>query len=165
MSQPQWKLIAQLGDADPISYGGYFIYEDRTGVYAPEAEVLIAPDDDETGEWIVYRFSLDRCTYIDGILSDNPYHPELSAWWAQSPDEAKRRPQDTTKLSNLALCTGRTELNYINMFCSEDPRVRAMAYEAIGLYHGWENLDAYPRTFTNRADVEARYAAELTEQE
>src|ERR1039458_5750984 len=59
------KLVAQLGDASPIDYGGYFIYEDDTGVYAPEGELLESPDTDETPEgWKVYRFSLDRLKQI-----------------------------------------------------------------------------------------------------
>ena len=42
--QPKWKLIAQLGDVNPIDYGGYFIYEDETGVYPPEGEKLLIID-------------------------------------------------------------------------------------------------------------------------
>ncbi len=43
--QPKWKLLANLGDANPIDYGGYFVYRDETGVYRDEAEKLISPDE------------------------------------------------------------------------------------------------------------------------
>jgi hypothetical protein len=44
-------LIDNLGDADPISYGGYFIYDDGS------AELLDVPEN-EDGEYIVYRFDI-----------------------------------------------------------------------------------------------------------
>ena len=47
MSQPVWSCIANLGDVNPIDYGGYFVYIDTTGVYPPEAELLIAPSDND----------------------------------------------------------------------------------------------------------------------
>ena len=43
--QPKWKLLANLGDANPIDYCGYFVYRDETGVYRDEAEKLISPDE------------------------------------------------------------------------------------------------------------------------
>lgn len=164
MSQPKWKLIANLGDVNPIDYGGYFIYIDETGVYDPEAELLIAPEDEDedgNGEWTIYRFELERCTYIDGILSDNRFHPELSAWFAQSPAERAERPQDTTNLANVASFIDSTEDALQTDLCSDDPIARAHAYRAIGDYHGFENFDSYPITLRNRAEVEARYAEEI----
>lgn len=155
-NQPIWREIAQLGDADPVSYGGYFIYQDETGVYAPEGEWLASPDTDDAPEgWTVHRFSLDRCTYTepenDGggpyakVLSDNPYHPFHPAWFADD-------------LHKVADFIGESVDVLREWFCSEDIQERAFAYRAIGEYHGFDNLDGYPLTFKRRKEVERRYA-------
>ena len=187
--QPKWKFIANLGDTHPITYGGYFIFIDETGVYPPEAELLQEPSDDEvnrddrakdkaerdlarefeaanpdadpaacdsyvvehlpkrwtsTLKWMVYRFTLNPCTYIDGVLSDNKFHPEYPAWFARD-------------LHSIASSSGQpSDHAFIGMFLSDDPCERAWAWRAVGEYHGFENLDSYPLTLT-RAEVEARY--------
>src|SRR5215475_15130359 len=89
--QPKWRRVANLGDVNPVEYGGYFIDVDETGVYAPEATWLEAPDDEPedaaSESWTAYRFILEQCTQsIDGVLSDNQYHPEAPAWFAESLD-------------------------------------------------------------------------------
>jgi hypothetical protein len=146
MSQPAWKLVAQLGDADPISYGGYFVYEDATGVHPPEAELLESPDDDDAPEgWTVYRFPLERCTFIDGVLSDNSYHPECPAWFADD-------------LNSVASCMGLDVQALRDDLCSADPIRLAEAYRAIGEYHGFINMDEYPISDFDRSQLEARYA-------
>ena len=155
MSQPAWECIAQLGDKNPIDHGGYWILRDTTGVYSEEAELLIVPDD-EDGDYTIHRFTLERCTFIDGVLSDNKFHPDHAAWWAKPEAERNARPQDTTYLKNLA--------DFIEMgveelaadFCSEDALKRAMAYRAVGDYHGFDNLDNYPLTM-KLGEVKARY--------
>jgi hypothetical protein len=159
--QPKWKLLANLGDVNPIEYGGYFIFEDGTGVYDPQGEYLEAPDDD-TGTWYVYRFDLDRCTLTtsepdhDGstytVLSDNPYHPLHPAWFAR---KDPKRPQDSG-LEDVANFTGQDVAELEAALCSEDVIERAHAYRDIGSYHGFDNLDSYPLTLT-RAEVDARY--------
>lgn len=138
--QPTWKMVANLGDVDYITYGGTLVYTDTTGVYPAEAEIIVPVQD----VWIVYRYILDRCTYINGILSDNRFHPELPAWFADNLD---------------AVCTTYSvELDdVIEQLCSENPVERAGAYQMIGEYHGWDNLDNYPLTFNHRDDMEARY--------
>lgn len=68
MSQPQWKFVANLGDADPIENGGAFVFIDETGVYPPEVEILEEPaEDNGPKHWHVYRFSLDHCTFASDI--------------------------------------------------------------------------------------------------
>lgn len=146
--QPQWKCIARLGDADPVSYGGYFVYIDETGVYPPKAEKLFEPSDDQDlddpkARWTVYRFILEPCTFEDGVLSDNPYHRGFPVWFAD-------------KLAGIAAFVGQTELQLITSFCSVDPVDRAFAWQAVGDYHGYENLDSYPLQLT-QAEAEARY--------
>jgi hypothetical protein len=142
--QPRWQLIANLGDASPIDYGGYFVYRDLTGVYTEEAEVLESPEDD-SGEWTVYRFALDRCTLANGILSDNAFHPEIPAWFSDDIDA-------------IASATGDNASLIRSSFCSSDPLQRANVYRLLGEHSGFINLDQYPTTFTDRAEVEARYS-------
>lgn len=141
-NQPKWKLVAQLGDVHPIDYGGYFVYEDETGVYAPEVEFLVAPDDD-SGEWTAYRFSLEPCTFINGVLSDNKFHPDKPAWFAD-------------KIGKVAECSGQPDIDaFISSLTGDNIEDKAWAWRAIGEYHGFENLDNYPLTLKTRKDVEA----------
>jgi hypothetical protein len=155
--QPIWKLVAQLGDVHPIDYGGHFVFEDETGVYPPEAEILLVQDDTngEPTEWLAYRYSLDKLAMVDGYLvnarfvgRDDLPHPIASydEWFHRDLDGcAANISTDTETLRR--------------MFCSDDIRERARAYEFIGGYHGFDNLDGYPLAYTSRTDVEQRYRA------
>jgi len=145
-AQPIWQQIAQLGDSHPVEYGGYWIFTDETGVYDAEAELLDSPDH-EDGEYIAHRFGLDRCTFIAGVLSDNRFHPDKPAWFAD-------------RLASVAECMGAKLAEIIEMLCSDDAIERAAAYRMIGEYHGFDNLDSYPLVMT-RAEAEARYSAPL----
>ena len=127
MSQPAWECIAQLGDKNPIDHGGYWILRDTTGAYTEEAALLMVPDD-EDGKYTIYRFTLDRCTFINGVLSDNKFHPDHAAWWAKTEEERKARPQDTTYLKNIADFIGMEVEELAEHFCSEDALKRAVAY-------------------------------------
>lgn len=159
--QPSWTCIANMGDVHPIDHGGLFVYRDKTGVYTEEAELLEVPND-ESGVYTVYRFSLDKCTYIDGILSDNKFHPEHPAWFAHPEAARKERPQDTTYLSNIiTYCGGEVE-DMVEAFCSDDPLRRADAYRAVGVYHGFDNLDMYPLTLS-RSEVKKRYRTTIAQ--
>ncbi len=142
--QPVWKFEAQLGDRNPIDYGGYWVLTDTTGVYPPEAELLVSPDSDD-GQWTVYRFILEPCTFINGVLSENRYHPDYPVWFA---DELKA----------IADCQGIPLDNLIEMFTSDSAVERALAWRAVGDYEGFDNLDNYPLTITRRSEVEKRYS-------
>lgn len=125
--QPDWKFIANIGDADPAVEGGVFVYEDTTGVYAPEAEVL-SPRHNQRS-WEIHRIVLDKCTFIDGVLSDNKFHPDKPAWFA---DEIER-VIDTCGCPKI-----------IEWLCGEDIVDRARAYQSLWEYFGLENFDSYP---------------------
>jgi hypothetical protein len=158
--QPNWQLLCNLGDANPIDHGGVFVYLDKNCIYTPEMEVLEPSGEDDYGDpttWTVYRFSLDKCTYINGILSDNPYHPDHPAWFAKPESERAARPQDTTYLQNLQNDSYPGN-SLPRALCSDDIVERAQAYRAIYEYHGLENFDSYPLTFDNREEVEERCA-------
>lgn len=126
--QPDWVFLENLGDASPLEYGGQFVYEDRTGVYAPEMEVVEVDDD---GRVTIYRFILDRCTFVDGVLSDNKFHPDYPVWFCKS-------------LPSLSAYCGIPVSEMVAAFCSDNILERARAYCDVGSYWGFDELDQYP---------------------
>jgi hypothetical protein len=160
-TQPTWKLLQNLGDVNPIDYGGYFVFTDETGVYSPEAELLISPDEEpaeDDPQYMIYRFSLDRFKTIEDEETHTiyliPYRYNVDEW----PYPASRYDEWFHKdLASVARFIGSTVEEMRSDLCSEDPLSRAHAYRAIGDYHGFENFDGYPLRLT-RADVETRYA-------
>jgi hypothetical protein len=140
--QPKWKCVAQLGDAHPLEYGGIWIFVDTTGVYEPECEVLECPDD-ENGTYYVRRFTLEDCTYINGVLSDNKFHPDKPAWFADG-------------LEKLGSFIGADPTQLIAWFLSPDPCERQIAWMAIYYYYGAAELDSYPLVLA-QADIRRRY--------
>ncbi len=142
MSQPKWKFVAQLGDVNPLDHGGKFLFVDETGVYPPELEFVELLVDSIEDEWEVHRIVLDKCTFIDGVLSDNKFH---QAWFAQN-------------LQAVADCVDVDESELIGRLCSGDALNRAQAYVDIVSYYGVHEFDQYPRMFDDRAELEARYA-------
>jgi len=150
-NQPDWEFLVNLGDANPIDYGGKFVYRDRTGIYGPEM-VILEPLEDPDGQgemlyWMEYRVMLDRCTYIDGVLSDNQYHPEMQAWFAWD-------------LAEIALWVDVPVPELLEQLCSDDPIMLARGYESLGHYFGWFDFDSYPLKHTRRQDVERRFKEE-----
>ncbi len=145
--QPDWKFIINLGDCHPLDHGGYFIFQDQTGVYAPEG-VYTEPNDEEAEHHTMHRFILEPCTYSNGILSDNKCHPGLEAWFAKTEAQRKERPQDTTYLKDLADQFGASVDELAAMFCSDSLVERALAWREVGMYHGFDNLDHCPDKLT-----------------
>lgn len=150
-NQPVWQFVANLGDANPLAHGGFFVYSDRTGKYAPEC-VLLEPKEGEDDPrdpgmfWSVRRFSCDACTFQNGVLSDNRFHPTLAAWFAD-------------RLEAMADTFGTTSADLIALFTSDKPLDRAEAWRTVGEYFGYDNLDSYPIKLM-RKDVFNRYRAE-----
>lgn len=142
---PTRVLIAELGDEDPLEHGGYFVFQDLQEPRCYEAEWLAVPEEGETKYWTVYRFGLTCCSYLNGILSDNIYHPELPAWFA-----------GPGQLRKIASYSGLSTRALIALLCSGRPEKLAAAYRAIGEYAGWANLDSYPLSLTRR-EVTKRY--------
>lgn len=121
-NQPDWKCVANLGDVTPWDYGGAFVLVDKTGVYTPELRVFEVIDGPPV-RWEEHTILLERCTFVNGILSDNPYHQDHKAWFADS-------------LPVVAHFTGIPKAELIRLFCSEDPVQRAEAYQAVYVTHG-----------------------------
>lgn len=135
--------MANLGDRNPIEHGGFAVFTDKTGVYAPECELLESPEDTGEDVWTVRRFSADRCTFINGVLSDNKFHPAKPAWFAD-------------KLEAMANAYGMTPGNLVAWFVSSDLLQNASAWRMVGEYFGYDNLDSYPLQFT-REEITARW--------
>lgn len=154
--QPDWEFVANLGDANPLTYGGYFVYRDRTGKYGEEAELLIV-DEGRGGRhtYSVYRFGLDQLKLVDGYLVSLSYRPD----WPYPVEKYDEWFHE--KMDDVAGNIGVTKEELEKAFTSTNSLMRAEAYRAVGDYHGWENLDAYPLTGLTREDVEKRYADEL----
>ena len=141
--QPEWECIANIGDANPIDHGGKFILVDKTGRYAPEMEVL-EKEYNRSNSWMVWRFIMEPHTYIRGVLSDNPYHPDKPVWYADD-------------IKSVAETCGMTPLALINALCSHDARERAEGYYCLFTCLSADNFDSYPLTL-DREEVEERYS-------
>ena len=140
MSQPNWKQAAYLGDASPLDYGGVWVFEDKTGVYDPEMEIY-EPNEDENKGGTVYRLVMEKCTYIDGVLSDNKFHPDHPAWFAN-------------RIGSVA--DSCDHANIINDLCSEDIQELACAWRSLVLYFGAHEFDHYPLELT-QGEARRRY--------
>lgn len=164
MSQPDWKYVTNLGDASPIEHGGKFLWVDAAGVYKPEVAILEPPRyemdlDDPKARWTEHRFIVENCTFTNGILSDNQFHPNHPAWFA-APYNASRPQDGPGGIIQLASFIEAEPDELVQQFIHPDVRVRASAWIIVGDYHGLANLDNYPNTFT-RDEIEARYHEEL----
>ena len=163
-------LLAQLGDVNPYEHGGFYVLLD-TDTGEVSAEVLHVPDEEEFDEeepeddeswdrdvhsvgFEVHYLSLDRCTYINGVLSDNPFHPDHPAWFANTRDE--RAPNSKSGLEALASHIGEDVDILIGRFCSENPVERARAYEA--LFNYWGDQTSEGPLELNLAEVKERYS-------
>jgi hypothetical protein len=213
-AQPVWKYLANYGDVTFLDYGGYFVFQDETGKYGVECELLevdesllaklededcdrendkeeleslraelasaeeqqmrYAHDRELTAElmsavksarkelavfrprvfrpedgdnrrtpYTVYRFCADRCTYVNGVLSDNEFHPDYPVWFAD-------------KLGAVAQSAGEDEDELREALCAADPLALARAYQSLILYFGPHEFDSYPLQLT-RDEAQERY--------
>jgi hypothetical protein len=132
MSQPDWKCIAQLGDVSPMEYGGTWLFVDKTGVYCPELEFLLERDE-ESKLYTVYRILCEKCTFENGILSDNKFHKDYPAWFAKD-------------IESVASCVDVESSELIEQLCSDDALQRATGYLNLVSYYGHYEFDDYPLT-------------------
>lgn len=139
MSQPSFWCVANLGDADPLNYGGKFVCIDRTGVYPPELVVIEAPSEDENAGRLKYAIQLEPLTVIkdtDGYttgLSDNKFHVDSTAWFA-----------DREKLSSIADYADISFDDLVNLFLSSQPIEQATAYIMAVDYFGCHSFNEVP---------------------
>jgi hypothetical protein len=162
------RFITNLGDVNPLSYGGYFIYEDapdsrasriKAQDWSPKprknamysAELLVPVDD---APYLVYRFRLDRLKLVNGYLVPLKYEP---SWPRPLEHYDEWFSNDIPRMAE-SVDWSAEELR--EAFTSEDPVKLALAYEILGGYHGFENLDSDPLSLTQE-QVEKRYKEEL----
>ncbi len=163
--QPCYVFVANLGDCDPLNHGGLFVYTDSTGVYDPCAVLLELRNPDrepsKRNPWTVRRFDLPACTYDEATdtLSANRFHPLHAEWFAHNTAERAARPQDGKGLEEIASFIGMEKEDLIALFLSSDPCERAHAWRAVGDFHGFDNLDEYPETYS-RKDLYRLYRKE-----
>lgn len=156
-----WRVLANLGDVDPIECGGFFVLHppEREGSLT-EIEILEEPTQDppydgepDTRVWTVYRLLNDRIfrltdkdpEYPAGALGDNVYHPYLAVWFSDKVPEVARF---------IGYADDGEELR--DLLCSADPIDRAAGYQSLVAYFGPYEFDQYPRTLT-AAEVQERY--------
>lgn len=95
---------------------------------------------------------------MGSFLSDNKFHRDYPAWFAdQDPEHLKRHGYDKWKrFVEVGEGIEKTPEEFAEMFCDERPEVRAQAYREIAEYHGWMNFDDDPLTLS-RKEVKERY--------
>lgn len=145
--QPNWRVVVEFsGDS-----GNNMIVLERdiTGVYRPQLSYLEEMVD---GTFNLSRIVVEPHTYINGILSDNPFHPEIPAWYA---DTAKKVFSDFEAGFD----------GMIKILCNnEDIRQQAQVFSWIVEYHGTYEFDQYPQVLTAkearkwRANINRRFA-------
>lgn len=146
MSQPQWELIYAT------DYSA--LYRDTTGVYDPELMIAQTVDDADEDDIeataaVVYRFPLKRCWQViddDGTWYLTEQNPTRAA---ELPHGLRAyQPWYADDLRHVADSVGCELSGLVADLCSDDPKMLAGAFEAIGGYHGYDNLDSYPEEWT-----------------
>ena len=146
--QPKWKKVGTIGDINFSVYGGGIVRVDETGVYPPELEyVQVMPENDT----YVYRFPLENLKLSP---SGRLIHARYDDTWSH-PIEAYTEWFDDS-LGDIAAYVGISQSELVDALLSDNPMARASAWESIGQYHGFENLDGYP-LHLSESETEERY--------
>jgi len=132
--QPTWKYLANLGDANPLEYGGAFVMQDTTGVYPPE---LWLYDEETRKRSIVLLEPVKPCPDLPGEYGDNQFHPNYPAWWSN-------------KLASVADTLGMEVDELAESLCAEDAVERAAGYQALISHFGAFEFDQYPFKLTRK---------------
>lgn len=134
-----WKCVANLGDKHPLDHGGLFVMIDTTGEYDPVIESIQPVECNGLVEWERHWVSLDKCYYTNQVISDNKYHLDCPAWFADS-------LQAVCESAGMGI----EKDGLIALLCSDDPVQRAQGYRMVLDYHGWSNGDPYPYMMNRR---------------
>jgi hypothetical protein len=130
------KILDNLGDKKPFDYGGFIVYRVRdpkkTGPDASwiQAEFWHEPIEEQPDRYDVYRWQVEYDVMKDLNWVDN--WGEIAEYVGISLEELKKEAQ------------------------SGNPLDRAGVYRMVADYHGFENLDSYPETYT-RKEMEERW--------
>lgn len=145
MAQPKWKL---LWSTDYTA-----LFEDETGEYEPE--LMIAQEfDDPKGKtkFLIYRFAVERQREVEDYEGDVYLVPASIADRRATLPHAIHQYQEwyVKSLADVARSVGESKRSLTEALVSADPSTRAMVYEAIGGYHGYDNFDSYPQTWSEK---------------
>tara|TARA_R110000824_G_scaffold173688_2_gene351820 strand:+ start:1156 stop:1557 length:402 start_codon:yes stop_codon:yes gene_type:complete len=120
------KTLANLGDVNPLDHGGFLVRSD--------GEIVDIHPRDEDRKIEVHWFSNALCYPIEGGgVSDNEFHKDHPAWFSDGLGDVARSADHEDIAEDL---------------CSDDPVVRARAYQSIAAHWGIVNFDQYPITLT-----------------
>lgn len=124
--QPQYRIVYEFySDTNDMT----ILEKDITGVYRPRLSYLEEMAD---GTFQLSRIDVEAHTFINGILSDNKYHPELPAWYAE------------TALKVFSEFEAGIE-TMVKLLCNDaDIRAQAQAFSWIVEYYGTYEFDQYP---------------------
>lgn len=161
-TQPIWRIIANLGDASPLEYGGCFVLGDKTGVYPAEMEVY------EPEEGLAYRVILDKFVNTPyGLILDHLWQTYQKMQAGEVMPYAKSLPYPIERyadnewfmddLPEIQKAFDPEEVNLVDLLCSNSAIDRAFVYREVGLFYGFENFDSYPLTLTKK-EARRRYA-------
>lgn len=140
-AQPSYFCIANLGDADPFTYGGAFVCIDRRGIYDP---ILLIYDEDFRKR---SEITLERCHKIvndEGEflgVGTNRFHPRYKEWFSDS-------------LHSSCDFVGWEFNEFINSLTSQDVVKLASAYLALIGYYGAHEFDHYPYVYETEEGAE-----------
>lgn len=149
--QPIWKKLGQIGDINPIEYGGGYVFTDETGVYDPELEYIEPMPEPDTDAY-VYRVSLERYKLSStGHLVPFKYNP---TWPYPEDSYIEWFDKDLEQISSFA---GITREELVTALCSDNAMARASACETLAQYFGWEEFDSYP-LHLSESELEERYS-------
>lgn len=150
--QPSYWCVANIGDTNPYEHGGAFVLVDQRNVYSPV--LMLLPADETVSERRLWGVELDRLTVIKSDkpipdssigcfasdwagLSDNKFHADHPVWFGTREN-----------LSDVASYVGRPVTALMESLLSNCPIERALGYQAVVNFHGYENFDNDPRVLT-----------------
>lgn len=142
--QPSYWCIANLGDVNPLQYGGKFVCIDRRGIYAPVMMILQEPEGGGRNR-LCYEIELDRCFIVRDEkgemrgVGSNHYHASFTEWFGGYSD-----------LEDVANFAGyNSGIALAALFASQNVLDRAQAYGSAVDYFGAHDFDQEPREFDN----------------
>lgn len=142
--QPSYWCIANLGDVNPLQYGGKFVCIDRRGIYAPVMMILQEPEGGGRNR-LCYEIELERCFIVRDEkgemrgVGSNHYHANLTEWFGGY--------SDLEDVANFAGYNSGKAL--AELFASQNVLDRAQAYGSAVDYFGAHDFDQEPREFDN----------------
>lgn len=160
MSQPDWEFVANLGDANPLEEGGFFVYRDKTGVYPPEAEMydperrqawrlLLEPLHSHRGILVPAKIAADfRHKTGRPLLHEKPLGA-YEEWFSKSIEYVARQNGLQARVLRRLLC-------------SNDILERAAGYKLLADALGYHNFDPDgPLQLESHEDAAYRYQKEV----